>query len=121
MSCFGLTLLCPLSIPVFDCQQIVLKKKSRHHSSLPQSVVISLTEGGVFQVLWGGGKCVGCEPASAVVRAHRSDRLDCIRKSFLACLHPSGKNEEPLVVAAPRRRGQRGRGGNREGRPVRHL
>ena len=61
---------------------------------------------------------MGCEPASAVVRVHRSDCLDCIRKSFLACLHPSGKNEEPLVVAAPRRRGQRGRGGNTSKTPL---
>ena len=75
----------------------------------------------MFQGLWGGGKCVGCDPASAVVRVHRSDLLDCIRQSFLACLHPSGKNEEPQRVAAPRRSGQRARGGKREGRPVRRL
>ena len=52
------------------CQQVVTSKKIQAPLLLAirsghQSYWVGV--GGMFQHLWEGGKCVGCEPASAVV------------------------------------------------------
>lgn len=62
------------SIPVVDCQQIVLKKKKSRHSSLPQNMVPSLIEGAFVS---GEVESMGCDPACAVVRVHGSDSGLC--------------------------------------------